>query len=179
MSDYYPQPVSEEIYEVFLYGSVADQDNGTPISVLTALARGNYDPWEEAARLARLPPNRAERELVQLLNGCIGRKVSPAELESAAKRLVPLLPFRRRLISKAAASPVGTDAARQLVYWVVWFGIVTIMIVAQPNDRPTPAESEAGWTRGAESTVPEAARHDPGSVASNQNLNRAEGGAGR
>jgi hypothetical protein len=167
MSDYYPQPESEEIYDVFLYGSVADQDNGTPISVLTALARGNCDPWEEAARLARLPADRAERELVELLNRSVGRKLSFAELESAAKRLVPLLPFRRRLVS-AAAIPVGTDAARQLVYWAVWFGIVTVMIVAQAHDRPAPAQSEASWTRSTETAVPQATRHETESVVSNR-----------
>ena len=172
MSDYYPQPESDHIYDLFLYGSVADQGNGTPVSVLTALARGNYDPWEEAARLAGLPADRAERELVELLKGCVGRKLIFTDLESAAKRLVPLLPFRSRLIPATAAIPVGTEAARQLVYWVVWFGIITTMIVAQAHDRPAPPQSETSWTRRTESAVPQAALNEAASVVSSRN--RAE-----
>lgn len=145
MSDYYPQIESEDIYNAFLYEPIADQDNGTPVSVLTALARGNHDPWEEAARLARLAPDRAERELVRMLDGSVGRALSLAELESAAKRLVPMLPFRKRFIATAAAMPVATDATRQLVYWVVWFGIVVMLIVAQAHERPPSNRSGAPW----------------------------------
>jgi hypothetical protein len=160
MSDYYPQLESEEIYDVFLYGSVADQENGTPISVLTALARGNHDPWEEAARLAKLSPDRAERKLVELLNGGVGRKVTFVELEAAAKRLVPLLPFRKKHMSAATAVSVGTDAARQLVYWVVWFGIITMLIVAQEHDRSAVGGSVAVWARNGGGTASEATKHD-------------------
>src|SRR5690349_16083491 len=102
MIDYYPQTEPEEKYDVFLYESIADQDNGAPISVLSALTRGNHDPWEEAARLARLSPDRAERELIELLNRSLGRKLSIVEMESAAKRLVPLLSTKNAFVSTAS-----------------------------------------------------------------------------
>ena len=174
MSDYYPQPESEEIYDVFLYGSVADQENGTPISVLTALARGNCDPWEEAARLAKLSSDRAERELVELLAGGVGRKVSFVELEAAAKRLVPLLPFRRKVNHAAAAVSIGTDAARQLAYWFVWFAIITMLIVAQEHDRRAVVPSEGEWARNTEKVGLDAAKQDTGLRRSGRDLSRAE-----
>jgi hypothetical protein len=39
----------------FLFASVGDQQNGMPLSVISALTRLGVDPWEEAARLAALP----------------------------------------------------------------------------------------------------------------------------
>jgi hypothetical protein len=142
MIDYHPQTESEEKYEVFLFEPVTDQDNGTPISVLSALTRGNHDPWEEAARLARLPPDRAERELVELLNVSVGRKLSVAEMESAAKRLVPLLSPKIAFVSAASAMPVAADAARELIYWIVGFGMAVMLILVQVHDRASVVQSE-------------------------------------
>jgi hypothetical protein len=174
MSDYYPQLESEEIYDVFLYGPVADQENGTPISVLTALARGDHDPWGEAARLAKLPPDRAERELVQLMNGGVGRRLSFVELEAAAKRLVPLLPFRKKHVLASAGVSVGTDAARQLAYWVVWFGIITMLIVAQEHDRATVVPSEGSRATDGRGIASDAAKRDTGPKRSGAVLSRSE-----
>ena len=174
MSDYYPPPDSAEIYDVFLYSSVADQENGTPISVLTALARGNCDPWEEAARLAKLSPDRAERELVELLAGGVDRKVSFVELEAAAKRLVPMLPLRRKINHATVAVSIGTDAARQLTYWVVWFAIITMLIVAQEHDRRAPMQSDGEWARNTEKVALDAAKQDTGLRGSGRGLSRAE-----
>ena len=142
MIDYYPQPEPEEKYDVFLYESIADQDNGAPISVLSALTRGNHDPWEEAARLAKLSPDRAERELIELLNGSVGRKLSFSEMESTAKRLVPLLSSKIAFVSTASAMPVAADAARELIYWILGFGMAVMLILVQVHDRASVVQSE-------------------------------------
>jgi hypothetical protein len=42
-------------YDLFLYAPVCDQRNGTPLTVISALARLNKDPWEEAARITAMP----------------------------------------------------------------------------------------------------------------------------
>src|ERR1700704_1305287 len=39
----------------FLFASVGDEQNGMPLSVISALTRLGLDTWEEAARLAALP----------------------------------------------------------------------------------------------------------------------------
>jgi hypothetical protein len=46
-------PASE--FDDFLYAPIVEGGNGMVLSVLSALARVNVDPWDEAARLARLP----------------------------------------------------------------------------------------------------------------------------
>jgi hypothetical protein len=43
------------IYEEFLFASVCEDANGMRLSVISALARTNVDPWEEASRLAAMP----------------------------------------------------------------------------------------------------------------------------
>ena len=54
-------------YDKFLYASVGDDNNGMPLTVLSALARVDVDPWEEASKLTRLPPGSAATQLASLL----------------------------------------------------------------------------------------------------------------
>jgi len=62
------------------------------LSVLSTLARTNVDPWEEAARLAKLSTTDAERTLISTLNLFPGKRQRPAETESLGARLIALLP---------------------------------------------------------------------------------------
>ena len=42
-------------YNQFLYAPICEEANGMQLSVLSALARMDVDPWEEATRLAAMP----------------------------------------------------------------------------------------------------------------------------
>jgi hypothetical protein len=42
-------------FDNFLFASIGESRNGMLLSVLSALARLDLDPWQEAAELARLP----------------------------------------------------------------------------------------------------------------------------
>ena len=42
-------------FDDFLFAPIGDDRNDMPLSVLSALARLDVDPWEEAAELARWP----------------------------------------------------------------------------------------------------------------------------
>ena len=55
-------------YNDFLYAPVCEQANGTQLSVLSALARMDVDPWQEATRLSAMPKAIAERTLVTILD---------------------------------------------------------------------------------------------------------------
>lgn len=74
-------------YNDFLYGSIGEDGNGMPLTVLSALARLDIDAWEEAAQLARLPVENATQKLAALL------AVYP-EAKAIAQRLIGLLPRR-------------------------------------------------------------------------------------
>ena len=68
------------------------------LSVLSALARMNLDPWDEAARLARLPRATATSYLTTLIAALPEGPVARTDPGALAERLIALLP--RRLASK-------------------------------------------------------------------------------
>ena len=53
-------------FDPFLFAAVGEQRNGTLLSVLSALARLDLDPWFEAASLSRLPATPATERLTLL-----------------------------------------------------------------------------------------------------------------
>jgi len=61
------------------------------LTVLSAFARRNVDPWEEAADLSRLSGDTAMRKMISLLEGLPGQS-SLADRTATAGRLLPLLP---------------------------------------------------------------------------------------
>ena len=79
-------------FDAFLYAPIFESSSEMPVSVLSALARQNVDPWMEAAELARLPKMTAVAKLAALVAsispGDSGRR-DPAD---NAARLVALLP---------------------------------------------------------------------------------------
>src|SRR5664279_4958465 len=79
-------------YNDFLVATVCDDANGMRLSVLSALARMNVDPWEEATRLAAMPKAIAERALISIFDLASGRYWNPPEAAATAARLVRLLP---------------------------------------------------------------------------------------
>jgi hypothetical protein len=85
-----PRPGSE--FEGFLFAPVGDDKNGMLLSVLSALARLDVDPWAEAANLARLPYSSAITRLASLIATLPGRSAAHPDPETIAARLIALLP---------------------------------------------------------------------------------------
>jgi hypothetical protein len=77
-------------FEAFLYSSI-DEYNGEMPSVLSALARQNVDPWEEAAHLAQLPRDSAILRLTPMISS-VTSEPSAAPSHVTAARLIALLP---------------------------------------------------------------------------------------
>ena len=129
-------------YNDFLFAPIGEQANGMQLSVLSALARMNVDPWEEAARLATMSPGEAEWTLVATLSKVPGSTWSLSEAEGIAKRLV------QRLSHATYPAPnVGTEAkrdgARPINYWLMWLGFIIAMSLYQPRHHPTTASPSA------------------------------------
>ena len=76
----------------FLAAPVWEERDGSALSVLSALARLDIDPWAEAARLAALPRDAAAPALAIILNQLPGRKPETPDAATIADRLVRLLP---------------------------------------------------------------------------------------
>jgi hypothetical protein len=64
------------------------------LSVVSALARADVDPWQEAAKLARLPVEAATQRLASLIEALPDWSFAPADIATIAARLIRLLPRR-------------------------------------------------------------------------------------
>lgn len=85
-------------YNAFLYAAIGADANGTVLSVLSAMARMNLDPWQEARDLAELSAKAAARRLASLIAAVPGGPSDPDEPGMIAARLVKLLPSQTRSI---------------------------------------------------------------------------------
>ena len=55
-------------FDSFLFAPVGEEKNGMLLSVLSALARLDVDPWQEAATLTKMPAQDATLRLTSLLS---------------------------------------------------------------------------------------------------------------
>jgi hypothetical protein len=130
----------------FLFAIAAETDGGT-VSVLSALARLDLDPWGEAAKLARLPKELAAHRLAGLIAPCASG-TAPAQARRTAAKLVALLPSGFTL--PAPQAPAGVPAAQGpaiaharsilsflLIFVVAMLGIQCVARIAAEPRNPT------------------------------------------
>jgi hypothetical protein len=79
-------------FDKFLCAPIGEDRNGTPLSVLSALARLDVDPWQEAASLARMPRERAAVRLTTLIAALPDEPTKDIPAATIAADLVALLP---------------------------------------------------------------------------------------
>jgi hypothetical protein len=101
-------------FNAFLFASIEEGASDAPLSVVSALARLDLDPWQEAAELTGLPSETAIQRLAALLTKLPG--VDPVHSDSLpiAQRLIALLPGPGVLESGSspgvvAGAPVQVD----------------------------------------------------------------------
>jgi hypothetical protein len=106
-------------FDNFLFAPVGVECNGMPLSVISALTRLDFDPWEKAAQLSSL----AVGDAVQALAPLIARlPVGRWELKDAstiAARLVSLLPRHAPLGPQPAGTHPPENARFQLFVWLI------------------------------------------------------------
>jgi hypothetical protein len=79
----------------FLYAPIGADKDEMPLSVLSALARLNVDPWgEAAASLSALPKINAAQRLASLITQLPGGRWTLADSRAIADRSIELLPRR-------------------------------------------------------------------------------------
>jgi hypothetical protein len=114
-----PTPLSPAFND-FLFATVCEERSETPLSVISALARLDLDPWTEAAALSRLPQDGAARRLSSLLASVDHLTTSPPDHATIAARLVALLPSPA---DGAVPQPVPSGAVATAAH----FGLIRIM----------------------------------------------------
>jgi hypothetical protein len=127
------------IYEDFLFASVCEDANGMRLSVISALARTDVDPWEEATRLAAMPKAIAEKTLLSTLDLVLGRSWRSPEAAAIAVRLVRLLPQSGEAGYEPGAGTVNVEPRIAKVfnlqknYWWLWVTVGLAMSYMTPH----------------------------------------------
>jgi hypothetical protein len=107
-------------FNAFLFASIGKEGNGMPLSVVSALARLEMDPWQEAARLSDLPKGLAAAALDRLIRRLPGGGWDQAEVADIAARLIDLLPHHHGVArSDEASSGSRKKAGPPAVVWMI------------------------------------------------------------
>jgi hypothetical protein len=90
-------PLSRARYTAFLFTVVGTEtheanNRGEDITILTALSRVGVDPWQEAARLARLSRRDAARSLANTFTNLPDTRWAEGDAEGTARRMIGTLP---------------------------------------------------------------------------------------
>lgn len=83
-------------FDNFLFATIGEDKNEIPLSVLSALARLDIDPWQEAAELARVPRATATQRLASSITALRDGPSAHLDPATTAARLIALLPSRAR-----------------------------------------------------------------------------------
>jgi hypothetical protein len=96
-------------FDDFLFAPIGEERNGMLLSVISALARLNIDPWQEAANLAQLPRPTAARRLALLIASLPERPSATQDAGTIATRLIERLPRRLGLNTTSATGTRSVD----------------------------------------------------------------------
>ena len=135
-------------FDGFLFASIGQERNGMLLSVLSALARLDIDPWAEAASLARVSTEAAIERMRLWIVSLPEQSSLSSDPEAIAARLIALLP-PRHYISKPTS--IRNTPGRTLVVTINWrvlafFILIGFMLGVQMLTRSIqpPAEADGG-----------------------------------
>jgi len=139
-------------YNKFLFAT-ATETNGQAVTVLSALARQDLDPWAEAAALARMSAPSAIQRLSRLLEPA-SPATTQAQFRRSATKLIALLPaaaltdIPAQLVNGGPAiANARSILAFLLIFMAVMLSVQCIAHFAQaPLPQPSPAHSGQIWS---------------------------------
>ena len=122
-------------FDSFLQATL-DIGTGMRLSVLSALARLDLDPWQEAATLADLSRSTASQRLRSLIASLPGASELRGEAAAAtADRLIELLPYRTRDRPQISQRDPA-DKRRRLVITAVAVIVVVVVTLVMAITAP-------------------------------------------
>jgi hypothetical protein len=117
-------------FNKFLYSPVSDDSDPMPVSVLSALARHNVDPWHEAAQLAQMPKRVAITRLASMIPAVKSDPAPQRRAELIATRLIELLPTPSVLgMPRLISLPASQSAQRLGLLAGLAFGIFLLALM--------------------------------------------------
>ena len=100
-------------FDQFLGASIGEDRNGTGLSVLSALARLDVDPWKEATSLARMPREAAAGRFIELIETLPLAPASAIPSRMSAASLVALLPKGKAVDVRSSNSPFAATGLHE------------------------------------------------------------------
>lgn len=133
-------------YDDFLYAPIGTDKDEMPLSVLSALARLNVDPWAIAAELSALPKSPAVQRLASLIAQLPGERWTQADSKTIAVRLIELLPrpgaSKAVLVGKVSSlSEMSSSTGAKLLICAAL--AATVLIVAASRERSSQGDHVA------------------------------------
>ena len=116
-------------FDQFLGASIGEDRNGTGLSVLSALARLDVDPWKEATSLARMPREAAAVRLTELIEALPLAPASAIPSRMSAASLVALLPKGKAVDARSSDSPFAATGLRETRVLMALGGFAIMMLV--------------------------------------------------
>jgi hypothetical protein len=111
-------------FDDFLFAPIGEERNGMLLSVVSALARLDVDPWQEADELAQLPGEAATQRLASLIATLPHGPSAHPDAWTLASRLIALLPRRASSNIASRERLFGIQAVndpRGFIYAIVIF----------------------------------------------------------
>jgi hypothetical protein len=123
-----PSPGGE--FDEFLFALIDDGRGEMPLTVLSALARLNVDPWAEAGALAQMPRAFVSQRLSSLIDALPDRSLR-GNVGEISDRLIALLPSPQSSSSsiRPRLNGVGVLTTSQIVRNAI--AMVFIFLIAQ------------------------------------------------
>jgi hypothetical protein len=118
-------------FDGFLFAPIGEDGHGMLLSVLSALARLDVDPWQEAATLAQLPKNTATERLASLIATLPDGSLARPDPRTIAGRLIALLPRQSgsHAPSREASSGVEAATKTKAVAYVICYAILVAFVL--------------------------------------------------
>jgi len=129
-------------FDDFLFAPIGEDRNGMPLSVVSALARLDVDPWQEAAELAKLPGGTATQRLASMISRLPNGSSAYPDSATIAARLIALLPRPASTKLPSHATLFGASAATPplaVIYVYVIFMVLALgaQWIAASHQPPT------------------------------------------
>jgi hypothetical protein len=134
-------------FDSFLFAPISEEQNGMRLSVVSALARLNIDPWKEATELSLLPGETARQRLASLIATLPDGLSAHRDSEMIAARLIALLPSQvsyngsTRKESLNFRGPSNSPASTPVVLYVIVMAIILgSQMIAAGRQMPAPTD---------------------------------------
>ena len=118
-----PAPLIGREFDSFLFASIGDDRHGQPLSVLSALARSDVDPWEEAGALARMSRKKAKARLTAMIVALQDEPIAALPLDAIASDLVALLPRANDFVPRSQSDVRRSENAQ------AWLGLSVLVVL--------------------------------------------------